>query len=372
MARTLSHDDVERLLSDPSAQSRAATAAKVAEGFDGGALSASERRLAEDILRSLARDAEVSVREALAANLKQNPDLPPDLARRLAADVDSVALPMLQYSEVLAEQDLIEIVHEGRQNRQLAIASRAHVPERVSDALIDRGDETVVARLIDNEGAQIADAAYERALTTHGRAGSVGDSLARRSNLPGSVAARMIAAVAEQLQDYLIQRASLSPDAATDLILQARERALVELVGTRAIDDEVELERLVDQLSKAGRLSPWMVLRTLCFGDLAFFEASLARLARVPLANARILIHDEGQLGLTSICRRAGLPERLLPAFRTALMVRLETDYDGTGNDRRRFVERMLERLLTVGEDATTLEPADREFLARKLTQMAA
>ncbi len=92
----------------------------------------------------------------------------------------------------------------------------------------------------------------------------------------------------------------------------------------------------------------------------------------MPLANARILIHDEGALGLSSICRRAGLPERLLPAFRTALDVRMETDYDGTGNDRRRFVERMLERLLTVGEDATTMEPADREFLARKLHQMAA
>ncbi|MEX2628427.1 MAG: DUF2336 domain-containing protein [Tistlia sp.] len=372
MAGTLSHDDVDRLLANPSAKSRAATAAKVAAGFDRGELSASERRLAEDILRSLARDAEVSVREALAAHLKGNPDLPRDVAQRLAADVDSVALPLLQFSDVLAEQDLVAIVLEGRRNRQLAIAGRAHVPESVSDALIDNGDETVVARLIDNEGAIIAEPAYERALSIHGRAGSVGDSLARRSDLPASVAARMIAAVAEQLQDYLIRRASLSPDAATDLILQARERALVDLVGTRTIGDEAELERLVDQLSRAGRLSPWLVLRTLCFGDLTFFEASLARLARVSLANARILIHDEGQLGLTSICRRAGLPERLLPAFRTALLVRLETDYDGSGNDRRRFVERMLERLLTVGEDAATLEPADREFLARKLTQMAA
>lgn len=371
MAGSLSRDDVERLLDDPSSAHRAETAAKVARGFGEGALSASERRLAEDIFRHLARDAELSVREALAAHLKQSPDLPPDVARRLAEDVDSVALPVLQYSAVLSDDDLVAIVREGRQNRQLAIASRSHVSETVSDALIDNGDATVVARLIDNEGARIADAAYERALAAHGREGSVGDSLARRGDLPAGVAARMIAAVAEQLQDYLINRTSLSPDAATDLILQARERALVELVGSRPIQDEAELERLVEQLAKAGRLSPWLVLRTLCFGDLAFFEASLARLARVPLANARILIHDEGELGLGSICRRAGLPERLLPAFRTALEVRLETDYDGTGNDRRRFVERMLERLLTVGEHST-LEPADREFLTRKLTQMAA
>ncbi len=372
MAGCLTRDDVDRLLHDSSPDRRADTAAKVAGQFDSGALSQSERRLAEDIFRTLARDAEVVVREALAANLKSCPDLPPDVARRLAADVDAVALPVLQFSEVLSANDLIAIVREGQQNRQLAIASRAHVPEQVSDALIDNGDATVVARLIDNEGAEITEAAYDRAVAAHGQQGSVGDSLARRGNLPPSVAARMIALVAEQLQDYLIRRSSLSPDAATDLILQARERALVDLVSVEGDGDEAELARLVEQLSSAGRLSPWLMLRTLCFGDLAFFEASLARLARVPVVNARILIHDEGELGLSSLCRRAGLPDRLLPAFRTALEVRQETDYDGTGNDRRRFVERMLERLLTVGDQETALEAADREFLARKLTQMAA
>lgn len=371
MAGRLSYDDVEQLLADSSASRRAETVGKVAERF-GGFLSASERQIAEDIFRLMARDAEVTVREALSAHLKQSSDLPPDVARRLAEDVDSVALPILQYSEVLSANDLVEIVREGQRSRQLAIAGRAHVPESVSDALIDNGDASVVARLIDNEGAEIAEAAFGRALETHGRAGSVGDSLARRSNLPPTISARMIAAVADQLQDYLIRRTALSPDAATELILQARERALVELVSTRRTEEQAELERLVGQLLGAGRLSPWLILRALCFGDISFFEVSLAKLAHVPLQNARILIHDEGQLGLSSICRRAGLPDRLLPAFRTALDVRRETDYDGTGNDRRRFVERMLERLLTVDENFAMLEPADREFLARKLTQMAA
>ncbi len=231
MASRLSRDDVERLLTDPSSASRADTAAKVAERFAGAGLSESERRLAEDIFRSLARDAALTVREALAAHLKHSPDLPQDVARRLAADVDSVALPMLQYSAVLDPEDLIAIVREGQRSRQLAIAGRSHVPESVSDALIDNGDATVVARLIDNDGAEIAEAAYDRAFAAHGREGLVGDSLARRGNLPASVSARMIAAVAEQLQDYLIRRSSLTPDAATDLILQARDRALADLVA---------------------------------------------------------------------------------------------------------------------------------------------
>ena len=113
MVGSLSRDDVERLLAAPSAEHRAETAAKVAADFGTRVLSASERKLAEDIFRRLARDAELSVREALAANLKENPDVPPDVARRLAADVDSVALPVLQFSAVLSEEDLIAIVREN-------------------------------------------------------------------------------------------------------------------------------------------------------------------------------------------------------------------------------------------------------------------
>ena len=56
------------------------------------------------------KDAEVRVREALAQNLKENPDLPHDVALSLAQDVDQVALPILQFSDVLTDDDLIEII----------------------------------------------------------------------------------------------------------------------------------------------------------------------------------------------------------------------------------------------------------------------
>ena len=59
-----------------------------------------ERVLAEDIFRIMVKDAEVRVRQALADNLKENLDLPRDVARALANDVDSVSLPIIQFSEV--------------------------------------------------------------------------------------------------------------------------------------------------------------------------------------------------------------------------------------------------------------------------------
>src|SRR5271165_1794602 len=100
MTDTLSPSDVARLLADPSQDIRAELVAKVSHEVERGALSLEERALAEDILRALARDAALRVRQALAEHLKESRHLPRDIAIALALDVDAVALPILQYSLV--------------------------------------------------------------------------------------------------------------------------------------------------------------------------------------------------------------------------------------------------------------------------------
>ena len=50
-----------------------------------------------------------------------------------------------------------------------------------------------------------------------------------------------------------------------------------------------------------------------------------------------------------------------------------ETDYDGQLNDRTRYIERMLERMLTRFEDpATRLSQDDIDYLMGKLNEIAA
>ncbi|MEE2971352.1 MAG: DUF2336 domain-containing protein, partial [Pseudomonadota bacterium] len=123
MANTLTVDDVKRLLEDPSSENRFNTAEKIANGYSDGLLSDDERRIAEDIFSVMVHDAEVRVREALAANLKSCPFLSHDIARTLAADVEAVSLPVLQFSEVLTDEDLIEFVRNHGQSKQMAVAS---------------------------------------------------------------------------------------------------------------------------------------------------------------------------------------------------------------------------------------------------------
>jgi len=364
----LTKEDVARLLDDPSPESRIETATKITAGVDNESLTDQERNLAQQIFRIMVKDAEIRVREALAANLKESPSLPRDVALILARDVDSVALPVLSLSEVLNDADLAEIIHTQGESKQMAIAGRKDVSEVVSDALIDTGNEDVVTTLISNEGARISDHSFEKAVDTLGESEKVQNAMVNRSVLPITVAEKLVARVSDALRDKLLEKHPLSDDVAADLLLQTRERATV-LLSTEAGAGDVQA--LVRQLHKHGRLTSSIVLRALCMGDLRFFEAALGVLAKIPLVNARTLIHDPGRLGLKRLWSSAKLPAAQLPAAFAAIDASQELEYDGETNDRERFSRRLIERVLTQYDElGVEFESDDLEYLLAKMNTL--
>jgi len=362
----LTQADVAQLLTDPSETARANTATKLAVQIDTPGLTESERKLAIEIIRIMAKDAAVRVREALSQNLKSSTALPHDVALALARDVESVSLPMLEFSEILTDADLISLVKSASGNGQTAIARRASVSPAVADALIDTNNPGVVATLVRNEGAQLSDRHLERVMDGFGLEGAVQDSLARRAKLPVTVAERLVAQVSQKLQDYLVSHHEIQADVASDLVMESREKATVGLLHGSESMDALQLAR---QLKANNRMTPTLILRALCMGDMAFFEAAMAVMSRTPIINARLLIHDQGSLGLKSLYLRTGMPERLYPAFRVAVDVVHENETDARDEDRKRYASRMIERILTQYED---IGQENLDYLLNKLTQYAA
>lgn len=194
-------EDVNRLAQDPSPATRAGTAVKLAQHFSPANLGPKELKLAEEIFRVIAHDAEVCVREALSANLKHNPLLPHDVAVALARDVDTVALPVLSTSDVLTAEDLVQIVKaQGTPSRLDAIAGRARVEAAVSAAIIDAGSEGVVAKLLANPVADSAEPTLHKVVDKFGDSEAVQDPLVHRNALSITVAERLVMHVAEHLR----------------------------------------------------------------------------------------------------------------------------------------------------------------------------
>ncbi|MBF0095250.1 MAG: DUF2336 domain-containing protein [Alphaproteobacteria bacterium] len=364
----LSTADVARLLADPSGSARAETAERIARGFDAGAFSESERALAEDIFRLMLRDAEIRVREALSANLKQNPQVPHDIARALALDEETVALPMLQFSEVLTADDLVEIVRGRGAEKQKAVARRAHVDEAVADALVDCGNEEVVATLVANDGADLSEGSLHRVVDRFGDRETVQGALADRERLPVTVTEKLVAMVSEHIKARLMARPELPAALTADLVLQARERVTIGLAAESSDDD---VETLIRHLLGNDRLTPSIVVRAVCMGDMAFFEHALAALAGVNVVGARKLIHDSGPLGLKGICAKAKLPPSYYPAVRAGVDTIRETPFDGEPNDRERYQRRVIERILTrYGDLGVDFAQDDLDYLLTRMDRL--
>lgn len=361
MAASLTSHDVARLMSEPSPDLRAELAGKVAADLSGSGLTTSEVKLAQDIVRVLARDVEEKVRASLALGLRHSPHLPRDVAKKLADDIEYIALPMLADSLVLTDEDLIEIVRHGSSSKQEAIAGRPNLTEGVSDALITHAEEPAIVVLMGNNTASIAEDSFNRAVTRFADSSRVKEAMVLRDKLPITVAERLITMVSKALQTHLVRTQDLAPATVADIVLSAREHAIIHL--SLGASDE-DLRQMVTQMHRNGRLTPSLVLRALCTGDIAFFEAAMAAKSDVPLDNAQILIHERSRRGLAALYRKAAMPEALYGAVQAAVDVVDETGFDGEPRDLERFRSRVISRVLTLVE---TVDPADADYLLDKL-----
>ena len=362
----LTANDVQRLLSEPSAELRAETVAKIAADFESEAMDDRARSIAEDIFRFLLRDVEVRVRAALAENLKHSRIIPHDIALSLAKDVIDVAEPVLKSSQVLTDADLIEIVQTQPSASRVAIAQRESVTAGVCDALVDSADEDAVATMVGNDGAEVSETTFEKVFDVFPESDRVKENAVHRAKLPVKLAERLVTMVSDELQTHLVSHHELSPDIAADVIVQSREKATLALLtpDSKAVD----IDGLVEQLHVAGRLTPSIILRAICTGDHLFFEAAIARLADVSAINAHILIFDAGPLGLRELYRKTGLAEDMFPAIRTAVTVAREMEYDGEEHDRERYRSRMIERFLTQFEE---LDVGNLDYLMARIQHFA-
>jgi len=188
------------------------------------------------------------------------------------------------------------------------------------------------------------------------------EAMAHRARLPVSVAERLVSLVSAAMREHLLIHHDLPAAMASDLVLQARERATVEMTWGASRD---ELTALVDRLHRNKRLTPTLVLRALCAGDEEFFECAMARLANIPVANARRLIQDHGDTALQRLVERCHLSHEFFTMARVALGVARDFDHDGTSADRSRVTKLIVERMASAMTEAPANENLD--YLIGKL-----
>ena len=359
----LTDTDIRMLVKGPTADDRAVAAHKLCRRIDQEDLTPEDREKAYEILRVMAADAAELVRRAVSLTLRNSPHVPRDVAIRLARDVEAVAVPILSFSPVFTDTDLCEIIRIGGPIRQVAIASRPMLSEQVTTTIVEHGVEQAVERACSNDNASFAEQTLQIVMERFAKSETVLAAVAYRASLPLSVTEKLIDMVGDQVREHLINHQALSPELALQIAMGGKERATIDLVDQAGRTPDIKM--FVRHLHQAERLTASLLLRALANGHMTFFEWGLAELAGVPHHRTWLMVHDAGPLGLRAIYERAGLPTRLLAAFRAGVDTYHAMEAEGgVQQDSERFQERMLQRFLTQPKAASR---EDMDYLIDKL-----
>lgn len=324
--------DAEILKNRPLPDVREKIATKVAVYFDKGVFDEAESSIACEILRLLSRDVEVRVRRTISESLKRSKTLPRDIALQLAQDVVEVSLPILEFSSVLNDKDLVDIIKSTQQVAKLvAITKREQLSEAVSGELVATKQEDVVVSLFANDKANISEASIETAINSFKSSGKVIDSLIYRGNLNIGIVEKILNTVSGEIRSELINRHQLDVRLANQIARASQERVTLsfleeEKAPSQAIEiiqkpvtpgiRVIQTENLVNHLYREGRLTESLIFRALCEGNVLFFETSMAKRAGIPIINARTLIHDSNDIAMKSLWKRAKMPDSAFDAMK--------------------------------------------------------
>jgi uncharacterized protein (DUF2336 family) len=270
-------------------------------------------RTIHQVLILLARDQLPRVRHALSEALKSLPDAPHDIVFTLALDAEAaVAEPVLEFSPVLTDEDLKEVIRASPMTAQLsAICRRINVGEEVSHAIVGAGNVDAITALLKNASAQIREETLDAIIDAAPRQVSWHEPLVHRRQLGTKAALRMAEFVAHSLIQELASRSDLGPEVMATLgkMVTDKLRRDDEKTGLAPEDPDDQLapdaltvvSRQLDALAKSGKLTSKYVMQAAADGAVTVVVAALARLADLPLSAVAEVVRAGSAKGMLAV-----------------------------------------------------------------------
>lgn len=308
---TLPDDDLEvlfKLARDKSAAGRKALVNAVSDLFfnNKDVLTDREKALMTDILRQIIHDVEMSVRRELAERLADAHQAPHELIVALANDEIEVAHPLLIQSDILHDFDLVEIIHHRTLEHQLAIAMRKTLTESVTDALVETGNEDVVAKMIENPSARISKSTMEYLVDQSKRVDTYQNPLLKRPDLEPELAKKMYWWVSAALRQHIVKNFKI--DAADlDETLETTVKNVIDRHGVSGEAENSKPARLADRLAEDGKITPRMLVQVLRQGEIPLFEAMFAKISGLRPRLLRRMLFEPGGEALAILCKAVSI-----------------------------------------------------------------
>jgi len=321
-------------------------------------INAFERSVVGDLLVDVLRPAPIDERRRVALRLAPLHELPDALKRLLLRDEPQVAAPLLEDCSALTDADLIGCVRDAGPEHRLMMARRRDLSEAVTDALLERGEETVTAALLANAAARLTQTGLESVVALSRQNPHLCAALLKRPELRPSAAYNMFWWCGPDERRIILQRFAVSRE-----VMQTSVEDVFALAAAEGWQDPVSRKAL--QFIERRQRNRAAIDKS-PFADLegAVAAASSSGLSRdlvseigylsgiKPLTAAKIM-GDPGGEPVAILCKATGLTRDKLQALWRS-MRRPETGDDGQPHpDWRRVL--MTYEILAVDRAQTVL-----------------
>lgn len=304
------------LADDKDADVRAELARKIGRLLPGLSQEANERvrTLTLETLQCLAEDELPRVRQILAEEVKELDCVPKTAINKLARDIECVAAPVLEFSPLLSDADLIEIITSAQARHALAAIARRHaLSASVSDAIAHVMDVPAVAELLKNASARIRQKTMDKIIGQAERIREWHGPLAMRHDLSQRAIRRIANFVSAALIDELATRNRLDDETRLHLRLKMQER----------LDQDADFGNAASVVAarrRAGTLDDSFVLSAIQNGQRDVLVEALSVLAAVPADVVEKILDSRLSKPVTALVWRAGLSMRVAFKIQTQLL----------------------------------------------------
>jgi uncharacterized protein (DUF2336 family) len=292
-------------------------------------LLASERErvceLTLETLQKLADDQTPRVRAILAEEIAGLDCVPRDVVLKLARDVEAtVSAPILEYSPLLSDADLLEVIATARaQDALAAVARRRGVSEAVSDAIVASLDIPAVAALLANPKARVRAEALEKIIDHAETIEAWHGPLAMRTDLSLRALRRIAGFVGAAILEQLCERHGLDDETQAHLNRCLRQRLERDDEKSRSAADGLRAEIL--KAYERGELTEAYVEKAVLTGQREVTLECLAALTPASRQTVEKIFTSRNAKAITALCWQAGLSMRVAFKIQT-LIAKLHAD----------------------------------------------
>lgn len=275
------------------------------------------------ILDDLSRDELPRVRTIIADEIRHLDNLPHELVKRLAQDAElTVCAPILEYSPLLNDDDLLEIMALAPVKGALtAISARKNLSPEPSDAISKSGDSDAIAQLLANSSAQVREETLDRIIDSAPEQPSWHDPLVNRDDLSHRALKRIALFVTSSLLSVLEQRYDLESGTAIQIAEAVDERLSADGLNETGLP----AQRAGD-LHAQGKLNDEEIMTAIARGDRTFLAEALALKTGYPAETVEQVLSSQSPRMLVALCWKAGL------AMRTAFQAQIKVAHIPSGD----------------------------------------